>query len=340
MADRSSQETHRYASSSRAADTLVQPGYLARIVATVVDSFVLVAVFAAVAFAGIRLAPNDPAAYASNAYVVVLTLLGALVLPFVLLGALDSLGGTPGKRLLKLQVLDASAHPVGMVRSTLRQMFKFITNLGLPFIFHYVDRLLFGQQGAHNVLTGSHVVRREAATGEISRYIQASEVRRAGTRRWGLNLVLGVFALLLFLVAVGTVQGIVRDQRDPGAAATRRAVSDIVRSAKPIMQLAQSHYARSGSFASSAADLGIDRLPKGIGALDFDARNGAITATLVSSTADARIQGKHLVWLPEFRQRKDVSELKKWRCGSPDMAENDRPFLCNDDRSALTLPAN
>ncbi|QIL70425.1 hypothetical protein G7048_08700 [Diaphorobacter sp. HDW4B] len=322
-----------------AKDIPAEAGRTARIVATIVDGLLLVLVAALLIGGGLWLSQNGGENGARGSFALLL-LLAAFVLPFVLLGWLDSLGGTPGKRLLGLQVRNAAGHMPGVVSSTLRQLLKYVTNLGLPFVFHLADRFLFGNDGAHNVITGSYVVRRSADAVKINRHIQSHEVRRAGMRRFGGMLVLSVVSVLLTLIVIAMVYGEIRDARHPQAAEARKAMSEIARSVKPITQLATAHYTRTGRFANDMQELGINALPDGIAALQFDPRNGAITATLSTAAGEARAQGKHLAWLPVFKQRSGTSELKKWRCGSPDIAKDELPSLCNDDMSALAAPTS
>ena len=73
----------------------------------------------------------------------------------------------------------------------------------------------------------------------------------------------------------------------------------------------------------------------GIESLALNAHNGAITARLDGRFAQGRYAGQHLVWAPEFRTRKGETQLRKWRCGSPDIAERERPFGCRDDMRVL-----
>ena len=323
-------------------DIPAEAGHMARIAATIVDGLLLMLIAALLVGGGLWLSQNGGESLTRGGFVALL-LLAALVLPFVALGWLDSLGGTPGKRLLGLQVRNAAGQMPGVMPSTFRQLLKYVTNLGLPFVFHLADRFLFGYEGAHNVITGNYVVRRSADPVKISRFIQANEARRAGTRRFGGMLVLGVFSVLLTLIVIAMVQGEIRDARHPQAAEARKAMGDIARSFKPITQLATAHYTRTGRFAKDMQELGVNALPNGISALQFDARNGAIIATLSTDAGEARVQGKHLAWLPVFKQRSGRSgnsELKKWRCGSPDIPKAELPSPCNDDMSALAAPAS
>ena len=328
-------------------DIPAEAGHMARIAATIVDGLLLMLIAALLVGGGLWLSQNGGESLTRGGFVVLL-LLAALVLPFIILGWLDSLGGTPGKRLLGLQVRNAAGQMPGVMPSTFRQLLKYVTNLGLPFVFHLADRFLFGYEGAHNVITGNYVVRRSADPVKISRFIQANEARRAGMRKFGGMLVLGVFSVLLTLIVIAMVQGEIRDARHPQAAEARKAMGDIARSFKPITQLATAHYTRTGSFAKDMQELGVNALPNGISALQFDPRNGAIIATLSTGAGEARVQGKHLAWLPVFKQRSGrsgsselkSSELKKWRCGSPDIPKAELPSLCNDDMSALAAPAS
>ena len=323
---------------------MAEPDALKRVAATIIDALLLGVALIAIAAAGL-FALQSPALASAGLTAVALIVVLALLLPFGVLGGLDATGGTPGKRLLGLQVRNAAGQMPGVMPSTFRQLLKYVTNLGLPFVFHLADRFLFGYEGAHNVITGNYVVRRSADPGKISRFIQANEARRAGTRRFGGMLVLGLFSVLLTLIVIAMAQGEIRDARHPQAAEARKAMGDIARSFKPITQLATAHYTRTGRFAGDMQELGVNALPNGISALQFDTSNGAIIATLSTDAGEARVQGKHLAWLPVFKQRSGSSELKsselkKWRCGSPDIPKAELPSLCNDDMSALAAPAS
>ncbi|MBF5002702.1 RDD family protein [Diaphorobacter caeni] len=320
-----------------------EPHRLTRFVATLIDFVALIAIAGLLIAASVwvsRVGGDSPWSSA-----VLLPLLLAIpLLPFILLGALDSAGGTPGKRWFGLEVRGPSGKRPGLVRATLRQLLKYLANLGLPFVFHWVDRIVFGEQGAHNVLTGSYVVRRHADPERIRRFIQSSEARGAGKRRLASGLSIGVTALLTALILATAIHSWVQDRQHPEIASARRAVNEIVRAFKPITQLATAHYTRTGRFAADAQELGLNAMPKGIAALSLDPRNGAIMATLAGDAGDtgdaghARLLGKHLVWRPEFKQRKGETELKKWRCGSTDIPKAELPSPCNDDLSALAAP--
>lgn len=82
--------------------------------------------------------------------------------------------GSPGKRLLKLRVVNRKAQAPGLLRSIWRHTLKYTLNLALPGLFHHIQQAIFGERSMHNALAGTHVV--------ASRRIRARFSRRSPRR--------------------------------------------------------------------------------------------------------------------------------------------------------------
>jgi hypothetical protein len=80
--------------------------------------------------------------------------------------------------------------------------------------------------------------------------------------------------------------------------------------------------------------LGLATLPNDFAAVQFNQTSGAFTLTL-SEKLTPELQGKTLTLFPEFKQKKGAGSIKKWRCGSKDIARDQLPFGCRDDVALL-----
>ena len=320
---------------------MAEPDALKRVAATIIDALLLGVALIAIAAAGL-FALQSPALASAGLTAVALIVVLALLLPFGVLGGLDATGGTPGKRLLQLRVIRGPGQAPGVLRASLRQLAKYGFNLALPFVFHLIDRVLFGRQGAHNVLTGTHVVDRRAAATAVQRFVAEQATGRIRARlACGLLVGLGAFALaVLALLTVGWAQSTLRDRADPQGAAVRDELETLVRGARPVTRLAQDHHARTQAFAPDVAALGLGALPEGVDRIEANPRNGALTATLNAQLAQGRLAGRHIVWVPEFRTRKGDTQLRRWRCGSADNDPAWLPATCKDDVRLLQAPGS
>ena len=276
--------------------------------------------------------------WSSDPLISTLVIVVSILLPFVITGWLNSLGGSIGKRLFGLRVVTTAGDNPGVLRAPLREILKYASNLGVPFLFHFFNRAVFSDQYAHNVITDVYVVRRKAGPNNLRRYIDSHAARRKSVRVIAITAVSLVVLLVGGGLTISMVKSAIYDSNNPDAAAARDAVGEIVQVVKPVTGLAASHYARTGSFAADIDTLGVSpTLPSGISALQVDQRNGAITATIDSAVANGRIHGKHITWVPQFKTGKKSTELKRWQCGSPDIPKEELPSSCDAD-TKLLLP--
>ncbi len=315
------------------AQAAVFPSMLARLGATLIDGLAMAAVPAALltawalASSALDGAPPGPLLAAALA-------LGALGL--LLPGLMDALGaGSFGKRALGLRVVTRAGERPGVARSALRHFLKYSLTLGLtlavPFLLHRVLTALFGERGLHSSMTGTFVVTRDADNAAIQ-----EAIANAPGPGWFLKglVVLGGTAVLGLAVVVALV---LWSPRSEPANPLRDTVRQLDGAARVVLQLVENHYRSTGKFPPSAAAIGLgpsgptERLPAGFQALSIDPASGVVRLTIaegVGGTEGAALAGKHLVYTPLLRTRKQQTDIRQWQCGSDDIARSDRPFQC------------
>ncbi|WP_462387118.1 RDD family protein [Acidovorax sp. Q11] len=315
------------------AQAAIFPSMLARLGATLIDGLAMaavpVALLTAWALASSALdgAPPGPLLAAALA-------LGALGL--LLPGLMDALGaGSFGKRALGLRVVTRAGERPGVARSALRHFLKYSLTLGLtlavPFLLHRVLTALFGERGLHSSMTGTFVVARDADDATIQ-----EAIAKAPGPGWFLKglVVLGGMAVLGLAVVVALV---LWSPRSEPANPLRDTVRQLDGAARVVLQLVENHYRSTGKFPPSAAAIGLgqsgptERLPAGFQALSIDPASGVVRLTIaegVGGTEGAALAGKHLVYTPLLRTRKQQTDIRQWQCGSDDIARSDRPFQC------------
>lgn len=315
------------------AQAAVFPSMLARLGATLIDGLAMAAVPAALltawalASSALDGAPPGPLLAAALA-------LGALGL--LLPGLMDALGaGSFGKRALGLRVVTRAGERPGVARSALRHFLKYSLTLGLtlavPFLLHRVLTALFGERGLHSSMTGTFVVTRDADNAAIQ-----EAIANAPGPGWFLKglVVLGGMAVLGLAVVVALV---LWSPRSEPANPLRDTVRQLDGAARVVLQLVENHYRSTGKFPPNAAAIGLgpscptERLPAGFQALSIDPASGVVRLTIaegVGGTEGAALAGKHLVYTPLLRTRKQQTDIRQWQCGSDDIARSDRPFQC------------
>lgn len=309
------------------AQAAVFPSMLARLGATLIDGLAMAAVPAALltawalASSALDGAPPGPLLAAALA-------LGALGL--LLPGLMDALGaGSFGKRVLGLRVVTRTGERPGVARSALRHFLKYSLTLGLtlavPFLLHRLLTALFGERGLHSSMTGTFVVARDADDAAIR-----EAIANAPGPGWFLK---GLVVLGLAIV----VALVLWSPRSEPANPLRDTVRQLDGTARVVLQLVENHYRSTGKFPPSAAAIGLgpsgptERLPAGFQALSIDPASGVVRLTIaegVGGTEGAALAGKHLVYTPLLRTRKQQTDIRQWQCGSDDIARSNRPFQC------------
>lgn len=258
----------------------------------------------------------------------------ALVLAAGLLGLLlpalmDAWGsGSPGKQLFKQRVVTRDGQSPGLPRSLWRHLMKFPLNLALPGVFHHIQQAMFGERAMHNWAAGTYIVSSRADP----RAIQAALGQTRSITGAGKFLLFAAGAVVLvlagFVLAALTLGP--RDADNPVVADVRRL--DLV--SQPVRMLAENHYRGTGRFAATAQDLGVTReslASSGFSNLELNPVNGVLRFT-IAGPADADdaspLAGKHLVYLPELRAERKGGGIRRWQCGSDDIAVSDRPYGC------------
>ncbi|CAB3679528.1 hypothetical protein LMG3431_04290 [Achromobacter pestifer] len=314
-----------------AQSTPVFPSIWPRLGATAIDGlFMLVAIIALVwaaslTYEGLTGEPRP-----------VLLLVLAGLIGWLLPAFMDSwASGSPGKRLLKLRVVNGKGQAPGLTRSIWRHTLKFALNLALPGLFHHIQQAIFGERAMHNALAGTHVVASQANPRAVQSAV-AKAPAVTGTGKF-LFFVFGVLALILGGVVIGVGVMSNDDGDNPLHADIRRL--DLV--SDPIRMLVENQYRSTKTFPATMADIGMtqESLQKsGFSKLEMNPVNGVLRLTIAGTPRDdgfPTLAGKHLMYLPELRSEKKGGGVRRWQCGSDDIAPADRPYRCRHDTSAF-----
>lgn len=239
--------------------------------------------------------------------------------------------GSPGKRLLKLRVVNSKGQAPGLTRSIWRHTLKF----ALPGLFYHVQRAIFGERAMHNALAGTHVVASQANPRAVLSAVAKAPVV-TGTGKF-LFFAIGALALILGGVVIGVGVMSNDDGDNPLHAEVRRL--DLV--SDPIRMLVENHYRSTQAFPATMADIGMDQdslQNSGFSKLEMNPVNGVLRLTIAGAPREdgfPTLAGKHLMYLPELRSEKKGGGIRRWQCGSDDIARNDRPYRCRHDTSAF-----
>ncbi|CAB3824612.1 hypothetical protein LMG3328_00447 [Achromobacter ruhlandii] len=255
--------------------------------------------------------------------------LAAGLLGLLLPALMDAWGaGSPGKLLFKQRVVKRDGQSPGLLRSLWRHLMKFPLNLALPGVFHHIQQAMFGERAMHNWAAGTYVVSSRADPRAILAAVsQTRSITGAGKF---LLFAAGAVVLVLagFVLAALTLGP--RDADNPVVADVRH----LDRVSQPVRMLAENHYRGTGRFAATLQDLGVTReslASSGFSNLELNPVNGVLRFT-IAGPADANdaspLAGKHLVYLPELRAERKGGGIRRWQCGSDDIAVSDRHYGC------------
>ena len=313
------------------ADADVIAGKLQRIFAAAID----LAVMAVLAGAAIALSIAAGISFNETSMTGLAVLIAAafVVVAILLPALLDSFSaGSIGKRLLNLRVVNARGERPGVVRSALRHVIKYTSHFMLPLGLIVIEKLFFGGRSLHDLLMSTHVLDRRASARQIQRIV-ASE--------FGPTMVGAVFKIVAFAVVatVSVVMSVILFSAfiatpNPARTATREAAQVLAKSAKSLAKQSENLFYAQGTFPAGLSALGLAKLPDDFAAVQFNQTSGAFTLTLSDKTPPA-LHGKTLTLYPEFKQKKGAGSIKKWRCGSKDIARDEQPFGCRDDVTLL-----
>lgn len=300
------------------------PGIWARLAASAVDAATMIAAMfafssaASLSYQGLLEQPA-PA----------LLWLAAGLIGLLLPALMDAWGsGSPGKRLFKQRVVTRSGQGPGLLRSVWRHLMKFPLNLALPGLFHHVQQAIFGDRAMHNWAAGTYVVSSHADPRAVQAALgQARSITGVGKF---LLFAAGAAVLVLggFVLAALTLGK--QEADSPLAADVRRL--DLV--SDPIRMLAENHYRSAGRYAATLQELGVtpeSLAANGFSNLELNPVNGVLRFTIAGSASaqgEPTLAGKHLVYLPELRAERKGGGIRRWQCGSDDIAATDRPYKC------------
>ncbi len=244
--------------------------------------------------------------------------------------------GSPGKRAVKLRVVNRKGKAPGLVRSLWRHTLKYTVNMLLPGLFHHLQQMIFGERAMHNALAGTHVITRDA-----NPHAMQAAVARAPSVTGAGKFLFFVFGTLV-LVVVGIVIGVNatgdRNSDNPLHADINR--YDLV--SDPVRRLAENHYRRTQKFPASLDDLGISQQSmqdSGFSKVEMNPVNGVLRFTIAgtpSTDGTPSLAGKHLVYVPELRAERKGGGVRRWQCGSDDIPASDRTYSCRHDASAFS----
>ncbi|CAB5513070.1 hypothetical protein LMG26857_02344 [Achromobacter anxifer] len=315
---------------ARPGNAPVFPGIWPRLGATAIDAVVMVA-----AMVGFSTAANlTYVALTGNPHSGLLTMAAGFI-GLMLPALMDAWGGgSPGKRLLKLRVVNRNGDNPGILRASWRHLMKYALNLALPGIFYRIQRAMFGERAMHNWISSTYVVSSLADPRAVRPAIaKTRSVTGAGKF---IFIVLGVLALVAGGMIIGAIVMNPKQEDNPLRAEVIRL--DLV--SQPVRMLAENHYRRTGAYAPDMAALGVtleSLKSSGFSALSLNPVNGVLRFTIAGEpgTADApALGGKHLVYLPELRSEKKGGGVRRWQCGSDDIPRADRPYSCRHEAGA------
>jgi len=304
------------------ANAEVFAGFFARLGATVVDTVVMGVSAAALFAAWIA---GHQALYGGTWPL--LSAIGVAMLGLLVPAAMDAWGrGSPGKQIFKMRVVTASGERPGIVRASLRHVLKFAFNLGLPLLFHKLQSLMFGERSLHNWATGAYVVSTQASDAAVLDAIRQPTRSTAFLK----GLVLSVAGVVALAVLALVASALLQDGSERASPA-RDAVRRLHGAAQPVTQLVQNHYQRTGAFPADAQAIGLGALPPGFSAIAIHPANGVVRLTIADVPEAPGLAGRHLVYTPVLRTRKQQTQIGKWQCGSDDIPRADRTLTCRHE---------
>lgn len=307
------------------ADEFVIPGKLPRVIAAGIDLVVVALMVVPIAIAAIGYAAKGTADFFSWILVAILAAFVALLVPALM----DSFsGGSVGRRILNLRVVTHDGARPGVFRSALRHLLKYGLHAVMPLALLIIERLVFGGRTLHGLLTSTHVVDSRASRTQIARALSASES----------NASLARIAKLFFAVAgvllVAFVGVVFLQSATAPPNPTRDAVAVLAKSTGSLTTQIENHLYARGTFPNTLGDMGITTPPRGFSSASLNAQSGAVTLVIENHPIVA-LNGKSIILFPEFKKKKDAGVVKKWRCGSTDIAKENLPYKCKDDISIL-----
>ncbi|MBD8525849.1 RDD family protein [Pseudomarimonas arenosa] len=251
--------------------------------------------------------------------------LALLLLPSLLLlmlpALMDSLSsGSIGKRMMQLRVVDARGRRPNLLRSLSRHAVKLLVHGLLPGIWLLAERLLLRGLNVHDWLCGTRVVASGASAAQLARVLPASFAPTLLGQALRAVFAIGA-ALLLFLVGSAWL-AVILVEPNP----TRKALAPLVEQARGISRASENQFYKTGRFTDNLSELGLAE-QTAFSTVKFNAQNGSFILRLNSEFSE--LHGRSLLLYPELK-RGDRAEVRRWRCGSPDITAEHLPFGCRD----------
>jgi uncharacterized RDD family membrane protein YckC len=309
------------------ADDDVAAGKLQRLFAAGID-LVLMAVLGGISIAalvGFGASAAEGESLGLPVLIAAVLAVAAILLPALM----DSFSaGSIGKRLLNLRVINARGERPGLIRSKLRHIIKYVSHFVLPLGLFLVEKIFFGGRSLHDLLMSTRVIDRRSSARQIDQIVATEFGPTAVGSAFKIVawVALACAALAFGVVAIGAFTATPNPTRDAAGALSK--------TAKSLAKQSENYFYAQSAFPAQLGALGLSKLPDEFASVQFNETNGAFTLTL-SDKVLPELKGKSLTLFPEFKQKKGAGTIKKWRCGSKDIARDDQPFGCKDDVTVI-----
>ena len=290
-------------------------------------------------------------------------MVGVIVLLY-LPAILDMGPGSLGKQALKIQTVTKSGTKPSLLRSVWRHTIKHVLHLLMPVLWKLIEGLITGGRHLHDIWAGTVVIERIPAnrmptntTGQLSHEIliqqlQPGQVSVSGptpiTRKdiaharekntehtkakaVGQKFILFGLGLLFAVALVQVLWEEYQESHNPSMSAVVAAH----KATEPLTDLLSQRYVKDKGLAIDWTAPGFADIKPEMDAVFSDITmdaDGLITLELKA----APLTGKHIVVAPQFRFL--ATSIKKWNCGSPDIAADALPKSCRMDMYALKNP--
>ena len=280
-----------------------------------------------------------------------LKIAGALVLMYAP-GVLDASGGSLGKRCLKIRTVTTQGARPSLMLSLWRHSVKYLLHLLLPVVWKLIEGRLTGGRHLHDVLastvvieglpsgnTGSNVspeffhealIQQMKGAGESRPLrLNRADLERASQKTTKASQVFdGLRNVLAYGIAIAIVVlfaqagwSLYEESQVPMTAA----ISDAKDASKKLTKLLTERFERGEDLELNWTEPALTSLEGEMG-LVFRSVTIEPTGLVALQIKGGEAAGKHIVLAPEFSFSK--KSIKKWKCGSPDVAPALLPTGC------------
>lgn len=279
---------------------VVYAGFLDRLAALMIDSLLLVFAFVLILAGGAILIGLSGLGKGSDAAAAIYILLAYLL--FFLLSALyytlmeaSGKGGTLGKRLMKIRVVDMAGNRISKLRSLGRWLAHGITNMSM-YIGYIMQPFTEKKQALHDLVCGTQVIRttRQGSNAVVAVIIVA-----------GMVFFFFFFTGIIAAVSIPAYQDyIVKAKLKKGEMDGRQAALAV-----------EQYYHKTGRIPASLEQTKFTLPPNNdIGSVTVNSSTAVVKVTFSDSPGEGRMAGKSLVFTPQ----QDDSGSISWKCSSPD----------------------